>query len=81
MSQETPMTELPQSAIVSSAKVKQTDYHELIAWIDGSVSIEHWQYQLALDDRFDHVRLNPNEARALRNFLNSEVVMQALGLL
>jgi hypothetical protein len=81
MPQETNMITFPQSAIVFSAKVKQTDHHELIAWTDGSVSIEHWQYQQALNNKLDHVRLNPNEARALRNFLNSEVVMQTLGLL
>jgi hypothetical protein len=81
MSQETNTTEQQLNTIIPSAKVKHTDHHELIAWTDGTVSIQHWQYQLTQDATLGHVRLNLNEARALRNFLNSEVVMQALGLL
>ena len=79
MSQEM-ITITSPNTIVSSVKVKQTDHHELIAWTDGTISIEHWQYQLTLDDRFDHTRLTCNDARALRNFLNSESVMRTLGL-
>jgi hypothetical protein len=69
------------NAIVASAKVKQTDHHELVSWIDGSLSIEHHQYQERMDETLDHARLTCCEARALRNFLNSEAVMRTLGLL
>jgi hypothetical protein len=81
MPQETPMIEQQQSTNIPSVKVKHTDHHELIAWTDGTVSIQHWQYQLTQDATLGHVQLSLNEARALRNFLNSEIVMQALGLL
>jgi hypothetical protein len=66
---------------ISSMATKHTDHHDFIIWDDQTLTIDHHQYQERLDSTLDHARLTCNEARALRNFLNSEVVMRALGLL
>jgi hypothetical protein len=73
--------ELYHGHIAESVIVKQTDHHELIAWDNQTITIDHYQYQDCMDHSLDHIRLTCSEARALRNFLNSEVVMQTLGLL
>jgi hypothetical protein len=65
----------------SSVTTKHTDHHDLIVWDDQTLTIDHHQYQERQDNTLDHAHLTCNEARALRNLLNSEVVMRALGLL
>ncbi|GCE18954.1 hypothetical protein [Dictyobacter kobayashii] len=54
-------------------KLKQANFYEFSLWPDGSIIIEH---------RFEpaFTKLSAQEARALRNFLNSGDVRAGLGI-
>jgi hypothetical protein len=80
MSKKNAMNEPEDDDFAESIVIKQTGTHELGLWDDQTLTIEHPLYQENQDSSFDHVRLNRDTMRALRNLLNSKEGMQAMDL-
>jgi hypothetical protein len=80
MSKKNAMKEPEDDNFAESVVIKQTGTHELGLWDDQTLTIEHPLYQEHQDGSLDHVCLNRDTARALRNLLNSEEGKRTLGL-
>jgi hypothetical protein len=60
-------------------ELKQALSYEFLVFADGVLTLEHLLWSILRENKLDHAEMQVEDARALRDFLNTEPVMLAIG--